>query len=390
MKDYDIVFWGKTPFNHPLKLNALNMAEALAEHNRVLYIEPAIFPMRFPFDKIGEFRKYIALSTEVKNKLYVHTPFYILPFSRLPFVKKVNQAFVLWRINKAIRNLKFRQYINWFWKHDDYFFIERLGNHFSVLELSDDQSLFPVFRNEADRNAFRTERDRIISKADIVFTNSPVLRSELKILNQRMFYFPQGTQIDHFRKSLLDSTKIPNDIESIPKPVVGWVGALDKFRLDLKLISHIAKKRPHYSFVFIGHIGVVDNTNMNDLPKASNIFYLGYRPFDNLPGYIKAFDVCIIPNDISSLYIRANQPMKFFEFLAAGKPIVTTNIHSLKEFEDVAFISKNKEDFLKNIDLALSEEPDFCRDKRLDRGKELTWHNRVNKMLQKIRKYSAG
>jgi glycosyltransferase involved in cell wall biosynthesis len=389
MKHYDIIFWGKTSFDQPLKLTALNMAESLAQYNRVLYMEPSIGLFRLILSKFGFFNNYFSFATEVKRNLFVHKPFFILPFSRLRLVKRVNQAFVLWRIKKAIIKLKFGKYINWFWKYEDFVFIEKLGNHFSVFEFTDDQSLFPVFKNEMERNTFKTERDRIIKKADIVFTNSPIFRNELKTLNQQTFYYPHGTQVDHFRKSLLETTEIPRDIDAIQKPIVGWIGALDAFRLDFDLISHIARKRPDYSFVFIGRIGVVDTTKMDDLPKAKNIFYLGYRSFYTLPGYIKAFDVCIIPNDTSSPYIRANQPMKFFEFLAAGKPIVTTDIPSLKEFEDVAFISKNKEDFLKNIDLALSEETDVCSGKRLDRGRELTWYNRVNKMLQKLRKYGA-
>ena len=389
MKHYDIVFWGKTSFDKSLRLTTLNMAEALAEHNRVLYIEPAISPLILCLDRIRDLDSYFSFSTAVRKNLFIHKSFFILPFSRLILVKRVNQAFVLLRIKKVIRNLKFGKYMNWFWRYEDFVFIKKLGKHFSVFEFTDDQSLFPVFRNEVERNAFKRERDKIIKNADIVFTNSPVFRDELKAINRETFYFPHGTQVNHFRKSLLNNTKIPGDIEAIPKPVVGCVGALDKFKLDLELISHIAEKRPHYSFVFIGHIGVGDNTKKNDLPKASNIYYFGYRPFDDLPGYIKAFDVCIIPNDTFSPYIRANQPMKFFEFLAAGKPIVTTNIPSLKEFEDVAFISESKEDFLKNIDLAISEDTNISRNKRLDRGKEMTWNSRVDKMLQKIRQDSA-
>lgn len=160
----------------------------------------------------------------------------------------------------------------------------------------------------------------LMAHAHIIFTNGKSLYETKKGLHNNVHCLPSSVEQAHFTK-ILNGILIPDDIAHLQSPVIGYSGVIDE-RIDFKLLQETALKLPNASFVMIGPLGKVEKT---DLPKEPNIHYLGAKSYDQLPHYLKAFDIAMIPfalNDATK-YIS---PTKTLEYMAAGKPIISTKI----------------------------------------------------------------
>ena len=185
---------------------------------------------------------------------------------------------------------------------------------------------------------------------------------------------------DHFSKARIGITDIPEDVSCIKKPIIGFVGAISAYKVDLELLSFVAKSRPDWSIVLIGKIGEGDPGTDASILELNNIYMLGSRSYKDLPGYIKSFDVAMIPVVLND-YTHAMFPMKLFEYLAAGKRIVSTNIDSLKNYSDHVLLSSSYDEFLVNVEKVLFEGNDIGLNDRLALAKKNTYKTRTEKML---------
>jgi glycosyltransferase involved in cell wall biosynthesis len=176
------------------------------------------------------------------------------------------------------------------------------------------------------------ERD-LIHRADLVFTGGYELYLSKRKLHPRVRFFGCGVDFDHFRSAA--SLAPPADVAAIPGPRLGYVGVIDE-RLDYELIGRLAARRPDCSIVMIGPVVKVDPSR---LPRAANIHYLGARPYEQLPAYLSAFSVCLMPFAMNEASAFIN-PTKTLEYLATGKPVVSTPVRDVvRLFSEVVTIA---------------------------------------------------
>ena len=140
-----------------------------------------------------------------------------------------------------------------------------------------------------------------------------------------------------------------------------------------------------FTFVIIGHTFGAD---IRKLQKFSNVHFLGERPYSELPKYLHDFDVCLIPFKITQL-IESTHPVKLYEYLASGKPVVATKMTELLSVADLCYLSEDKEDFLKKLDLAVNEKDDAIRKKRIKFASENTWENRFETLYKELKKTNS-
>lgn len=160
----------------------------------------------------------------------------------------------------------------------------------------------------------------LISQSNIIFTAGKSLFESKKQFHKNVHWIPNSVDNYHFVKALNGIT-VPDDIAGLKSPIVGYYGVIDEY-INFELLHETAKKLPNISFVMIGPLGDVEE---NDLPKESNIHYLGMKPYHQLPNYLKAFDIAMLPfvvND-STKYVSPN---KTLEYMAAGRSIISTKI----------------------------------------------------------------
>lgn len=371
-------------WNNPIWTNIQNVMSRVAKSNKVLYVEARsifVFAMHPVLLKnLGRLRK------ENKSS-YLCTIFTLSPFDRYSkLIQKIDRTIILLQLKPFLKKLNFKNTILWLFSPHAGKFVGQFNEKLVCYHCTDEYSAFPIYSTLKKKKEVHMMEKESLKKADIVFTTARTLYERKKKYNSNTYLIPNPANIDHFLQVLTKKLEIPHDIKGIKKPVIGFIGAIDEYKLDFELIDYVAKSRPNWSIVMIGKMGICDTTTYKTVPKRENIYYLGQKEFDILPNYIKYFDVCIIPYAINN-YTETVFPLKFFEYMATGKPIVTTNLPALEEYKDIVGYAKDKEEFMEYIEKALKEEDQVIINERLKIAKANSWDARVEEMIKIIRSH---
>lgn len=220
------------------------------------------------------------------------------------------------------------------------------------------------------------EYDRKLKNiADLTVYVNNSLYEEEKEECKRAVYLDHGVDFDLFAKSK-DDEKPPADMSNIPRPVVGFFGGMDNHTLDLPFLEKVVELLPQMSFVFVGNA----SADVSKLQNQPNVNMLGQKPYHQIPLYGKHFDVCIMPWR-QNRWIEACNPVKLKEYLALGKPIVSTPFPELQKYEEVVYQAKTPEEFAGKIRQALEEDSPERVSARRDKIKSATWDSKAQKVL---------
>jgi glycosyltransferase involved in cell wall biosynthesis len=190
----------------------------------------------------------------------------------------------------------------------------------------------------------------LLSAADVVFTGGKTLQKAKAGVNPRTYCFPSGVEVEHFARAAAESTPVAEDVASIRHPILGYFGAVDE-RIDFGLIRYLCEQRPHWSVVFIGPLVRFEKCPV----ESANFHYLGKKEYGDLPRYLKAFDVCLMPF-VDSELTRHISPTKTPEYLAGGKPVVSSPVPDVVEgYSDVVRIAGTHQGFVAEVEAALRE-----------------------------------
>jgi len=223
----------------------------------------------------------------------------------------------------------------------------------------------------------------LIRKNNLCFSNSEYLAEYCRKYNSDSYYVGQGCDIDDFVNV---SSDIPEDIASVNKPIIGYVGSLNSERLDLDIIELIATSYPQYSVVLVGPED--DKFKASKLHQLPNVAFLGQKQVSLLPNYIAAFDICINPQLVNEITI-GNYPRKIDEYLALGKPTIATTTRTMETFRDFVYLADSPADYIKFIAKALDENSEALKTKRTDFALTHTWEQSVKLMMDQITKYES-
>ena len=205
----------------------------------------------------------------------------------------------------------------------------------------------------------------LIKRSDLVIATSSHLYNKVNEYRNDALLIPNAGDFEHF-------SELPQNelLKKIKKPIIGYYGAIAEW-FDNDLLEFLANKRKNWNFVLIGH---TFGSNIRKLQEFHNVHFLGEKEYSELPKYLYWFDVCIIPFKITPL-IEATHPVKFYEYLSSGKPVVSVNLPELLPYHDLCYLADDNEDFLKNIEMALEEEG-FETEKRIEFARSNTWNDR--------------
>jgi hypothetical protein len=224
----------------------------------------------------------------------------------------------------------------------------------------------------------------LAKRADIVFATAPGLVQKLKEYNSDVYFTPNVGDYERFKNAKQLKDQIPADLEVIPRPRVGYIGALDDYKFDYDLLKQTAKDNPEYSFVIIGPMALKDReANKKELgfEGLDNVYFLGSRPYDQKQYYLAGFDVDIIPYVLNDYTVGGCFPVKFHDSMGAGLPIVVTNLPAYRPFSKDCYISKSYDEFSNNIKRAIEEDSPEKIKSRQAVAKENNWDGKVSKML---------
>jgi glycosyltransferase involved in cell wall biosynthesis len=207
------------------------------------------------------------------------------------------------------------RYFSWYYTPMALPFTEHLSPELVIYDCMDELSAFKF----APPQLTILEKE-LFKKADIVFTGGHSIYESKKNNHHNIFPFPSSIDKHHFGAARIQKND-PADQESIPHPRFGFFGVVDE-RFDIELLDQVAKAKPEWHFVILGPVVKIDPAS---LPHYDNIHYLGGKKYEELPAYIAGWDIATIPfamND-STKFIS---PTKTPEYLAAGKPVISTPI----------------------------------------------------------------
>ncbi len=366
----------------PYWTNKQHIADRLAKAgHRVLYIEsPGIRPPR------GNLRDILRIADRLKrawtppkqihDALWVFSPLTI-PFGhRFSLVKRFNAWWMGAAINCWLKRFRRGNVIVWTYHP----YIEGATRNVDVSSLVyhcvDDLAAIPG----VDAPTFRAAERRLVREADVVFTTSPHLHKHCLKLGARKCVFERNVaDIEHFAAARRPG-RIPQEVASILGPKLCYVGVLSDYKLDLELIKRCAWARPDFNWIFIGEEPErQSNSTIAYLKTLPNMHFIGYRSYAELPDYLRAMDIAILPNRTDG-YMKGVFPMKFYEYLAAGKHVVSTPIESLSGEGDLIKIAQGIDQWLEALDEGIASS---CVAIELndDRLKEFGWEPRLTRML---------
>ena len=210
----------------------------------------------------------------------------------------------------------------------------------------------------------------LFEMADAVFTGGPSLYESKRTQHHSVYCFPSSIDVKHFAKAL-EATDEPEDQASIPSPRVGFFGVIDE-RSDIELLGRLAEMRPDMHFVMIGPVVKI---NEEDLPRYENIHYLGAKDYKELPEYIAGWDVAMMPFAMNES-TKFISPTKTPEYLAAGRPVVSTPITDVvKPYGEagLVFIADSPEAFSEAIDSALQQDLSELRQRASAFLEDMSW-----------------
>jgi len=191
-------------------------------------------------------------------------------------------------------------------------------------------------------------------------------------------FSPHGVDAELFGRARDPATVVPELARGLQSPVVGYFGSLHDW-IDLELIDWLAQSRPHWTFLLVGHAAA----DVSSLRARGNVVLAGARPYAELPGWAKAFDVAIIPYRLNRQVLNAN-PLKLREYLATGKPVVSVSNPEIDTFAHVVGIAQGREDFLARIELALADDTPDASAKRIAAVAGDTWDARVDAVVARV------
>jgi len=346
----------------------------LAQGNRILYVEEPV-TMLAPLKVPSRWRRWAALIPRLRRaekNLWVLTPPPLLPFGNMrPLVNRVNQTVLGAYIRWALKRLGWRDYLLWTYLPTSIHLLTRLRPRAVVYHCVDEHSAFPGL---IDPQTVRAYDDALTRRADLVIATASSLCEERRPLNPRTFHVPNAADVDHFKRAYRESLPEPSDLAPITRPRLGIVG-VHNARLDLEALRALSAADPDWRLVLIGPY-VRGELSAQEVEVIPRVHSLGGKPREELPAYLRGLDVALIPYRLNEL-TRHMFPLKLFEYLAAGLPVVAAALPTLEPFRGVVYLAKSPEDYPGLVKRALEEDSSEMREKRVELARENSWDGRV-------------
>lgn len=323
------------------------------------------------------FRGIKGIRKEADN-LYIFSPL-ILPFPYFRVARWINRLLILSVMEKWMKVLDFTDPIIWVFLPTGFVLdlVDNINKKLLIYYCLDNFKLV----SPATKRVEKYEK-KIIQKSDLVFVTSDNLYKYCSNFADKIYKFAFSVNIAQFDKNKIDNFSAPQDLRGIRRPIIGFSGGIRKW-IDKDLLKYLSDSNPEYSFVFIGPLQM----DVEEFVENKNMHFLGQKDHNELPRYINNFDVSIIPYLVND-FTQCIYPAKLNEYLALGKPVVSTALPELislrNKYQDIVYIADTKEEFKHCIKRALANTDKALIDKRIEFARKNSWENYIEEMSKLI------
>ncbi|MDT5296753.1 MAG: hypothetical protein QOJ76_3633, partial [Acidobacteriota bacterium] len=201
-----------------------------------------------------------------------------------------------------------------------------------------------------DPAAIRRLHEHAIDRADIILYSGRKLLEEAERGRERSHLLEQAVDFEHWARAGSGELEVAAEVARIPRPRLGYFGAIEPWLIDQELIRRAARERPQWQWVFIGN-----KSRGVEVESLPNTHFLPPVAYDELPRYAAGFDVCVLPWETERAFTSYGSAIKVREYLATGKPVVISPLPEYEPMRDVLRIARSREDFFRLVEDALRE-----------------------------------
>ncbi len=373
----EIVCLGFGEWDAELWTNQQHLMSRLARRNRVLFLES--LGLRQPRLAGRDLRRMArrvqraAAGPRAVDGLHVLSPL-VIPIHGRSRIRTLNARLLRAQVARAAHSLGFERPLLWSYVPQADWLVETLQPAAIVYHCVDDIAA----QKGVAAGAFREAEAHFAARADLVLASAPALAERMRTLNERVFYAPNVADTDRFATALEVGPTDPA-MAALPGRRIVFTGAVVATKLDLELLEGVARARPNWSIALVGPVGAGDpRTDISALERLPNVHLLGVRPYAKLPEVLRGADAALVPYAINDL-TRSVFPMKVYEYLAAGLPVVTTPLPALAETAGVV-VAADAPAMVAAVERVLAEDGPAARRARSVAVRENSWDARLEEI----------
>jgi glycosyltransferase involved in cell wall biosynthesis len=381
LRGRDIVCVGFADWDTDLWTNQHHLMSRLARENRVLFVES--LGLRRPqlagrdLSRVWRRLRRGLAPPRAVDGLHVISPL-VLPFHRHAAVRALNRRLLPALVRRDARRLGLKRPILWAYVPQAEALLGSLDPALVVYHCVDDIAA----QERIDTASFRAAEERFAARADLVLASAPALARRLRTLSSNVLDAPNVADTELFSRALMPGG-VDRAVAELPAPRIVFTGAIVSIKLDFPLIAELARLRPSWSFALVGPVGPGDpRTDISQLAAEPNIHLLGARAYGELPEVLRAADAGLIPYARNEL-TESIFPMKVYEYLAAGLPVVATPLPALAGIPDVA-TAADAAGLAALLDAALAADSPELRAARSRRAASHSWELRLQEIATAI------
>lgn len=361
--------------------NQQHLMSRLAHQNSVLFVES--LGLRKPTVSARDLRRMARRlwrgirPLSERNGVHILSPL-VVPYHGKKWIQRLNALLLRRAVGKAVRRIGLERPILWGYVPQALALVELLQPRLVVYHCVDDIAA----QGRIDSSAFAQAEERFLARTDLVIASSPPLAERLRPLADNVRLMPNVADTDLFATAL-DKGPVDPALDVLARPRIVFVGAISAVKVDLELLVELANLRPSWSIVLVGPVGLGDpGTDVSRLEQTPNVHLLGHRAPHELPVLLRGADAALIPYRLNRL-TESIFPMKVYEYLAAGLPVVSTPLRSLAQIEEISFVS-SAEETAATLERLLASDSEKQRRARSRSAAGHSWQARIAEIDQAL------
>jgi glycosyltransferase involved in cell wall biosynthesis len=386
LQNQDIVCFGPSDWwgNNPSCCT--HIVQGLSDKNRIIYVNPissdllAVCTRRGLYGRITrKLKSLLKFFRKADRNLYILSPVF-LPLQGNPVLDKTNNILLKLQLAVVMFFFRVKKPLLWVENIRAADFIKSFDWGMVIYHVSDRFEECPYTKN---KDKLKMRESLVTQNSDLIFCVSEKLYESKKNTKADVHYLPHGVDFDLFRNAA-ENQRLFAELKDTSGPIAGYFGTLTA-QNDIELLQYCAENLKDVKFIFAGQITAGD---YSDLAKMPNVIFLGRVPYEKIPELCATFSVCLLPWKMSE-WIKHCNPLKMFEYMASGKPIVSVAIEEVMQYSDVVSITHSKEEFCDAIQWELQNDTSARIQKRIKIAEDHSWDKHVKKISDLIVKAMA-
>jgi uncharacterized SAM-binding protein YcdF (DUF218 family)/glycosyltransferase involved in cell wall biosynthesis len=386
LRGHDVVCFSSIDWQFIWQGHQEIMSALAASGTRVLFIEntgvraPSIHDIPRLRQRLRNWGRGTKGFRQEGENLYIYSPL-LLPFPYSAAARHINRMLLTRSLRRWMQAAGFKRPIVWTFLPTPLVreIMARLDPALSLYYCIDDFAS----SSPGARRITKHEQQMFLD-VDLVFVTSEKLRQRASKFSRSVHLFPFGVSFKKFEQASEAPHEIPDDLAALKRPVIGYVGGVHRW-IDFDMLAEVARRMPETSFALIGPLQA-DAAVIADLP---NVYLFGKRAHEDIPLYIKGFDVGIVPYRASE-YTANVYPTKLNEYLAMGIPVVATDLPEVRRFnsdhQDSVAVAPDTDRFIEALHDAIRPSTDSERHSRIQVARQNSWDKRISSMTTLIEK----